>query len=54
MTRSPLPAILALAALNELNAEALGLRGGDRELPTARERFRFGVYFYRARQPDEP
>ena len=44
---------LALAALTELNAEALGLRRGDRELPAARERFRFGVYFYRARQADE-
>ena len=41
---------LALGALNELNAEALGLQRGDRGQPVARERFRFGVYFYRARQ----
>ncbi len=45
---------LALGALNELNAEALALQREDRDLPGARERFRFGVYFYRAAQPAEP
>ena len=44
---------LALGALNELNAEALARQREDRDRPAARERFRFGVYFYRARQSGE-
>ena len=44
---------LALGALNELNAEALALQRGDRDLPEGQERFRFGVYFYRVAQPAE-
>ncbi len=43
---------LALGALNELNAEALALQRQDRDGPAAQERFRFGVYFYRAVQPE--
>jgi hypothetical protein len=44
---------LALGILNELNAEALALQRDDRDQPAARERFRFGVYFYRATQPGD-
>jgi Family of unknown function (DUF6502) len=38
---------LALGVLNELNAQALALQREDRDRPGDRERFRFGVYFYR-------
>jgi hypothetical protein len=41
---------LALHALGELNAEALALQRADEAAVDATERFRFGVYFYRARQ----
>lgn len=44
---------LALGILNELNAEALALQREDRDQPAARERFRFGVYFFRASQPGD-
>jgi hypothetical protein len=44
---------LALGVLNELNADALARQREDRDRPAARERFRFGVYFYRARQSGE-
>lgn len=45
---------LALSSLNELNAEALALQREDRDLAGERQRFRFGVYFYRANQSAEP
>jgi len=41
---------LAANALAELNAQALTLQAGDRDDAGAAERFRFGVYFYRAPQ----
>ena len=41
---------LAANALAELNAQALALQAGDRDDAGAAERFRFGVYFYRAPQ----
>jgi hypothetical protein len=44
---------LALGALAELNAEALALQRDDRDRPAPRQRFRFGVYFYRTDQPTE-
>ncbi len=43
--------IRALATLAELNAAALAAQAADADDPAARERFRFGVYFYRAADP---